>query len=85
MCLLQVSGVLVAQSGCILQTLDEYVQQQGYIMPLDLGSKGSCMIGGNVSTNAGASGQLYVSQGPVSAQWAARCPCMQSCFMPNVA
>lgn len=49
----QVSGVLVAQSGCILQTLDEYVQERGYIMPLDLGSKGSCQIGGNVSTNAG--------------------------------
>jgi FAD/FMN-containing dehydrogenase len=24
-----------------------------FIMPLDLGSKGSCQIGGNVSTNAG--------------------------------
>ncbi len=26
----------------------------GYCMPLDLGAKGSCQIGGNVSTNAGA-------------------------------
>lgn len=50
---LQVSGVLVAQAGCILQTLDEFVSERGYIMPLDLGSKGSCQIGGNVSTNAG--------------------------------
>jgi len=49
----QVSGVLVCQAGCILQTLDEYVSERGYIMPLDLGSKGSCQIGGNVSTNAG--------------------------------
>ena len=24
-----------------------------FIMPLDLGAKGSCQIGGNVSTNAG--------------------------------
>lgn len=25
----------------------------GYMMPLDLGAKGSCMIGGNLATNAG--------------------------------
>lgn len=43
----------MAQAGCILQTLDEFVSEHGYIMPLDLGSKGSCQIGGNVSTNAG--------------------------------
>lgn len=50
----QVSGVLVCQAGCILQTLDEFVSEHGYTMPLDLGAKGSCQIGGNVSTNAGA-------------------------------
>eukprot|EP00878_Enallax_costatus_P022280 GHUV01023625.1.p1 GENE.GHUV01023625.1~~GHUV01023625.1.p1 ORF type:complete len:250 (+),score=41.15 GHUV01023625.1:583-1332(+) len=49
----EVSGVLVAQAGCILQTLDDYVSQRGHIMPLDLGAKGSCQIGGNLSTNAG--------------------------------
>eukprot|EP00775_Hariotina_reticulata_P011142 gene11142-11295_t len=49
----EVSGVLVCQAGCILQTLDEHVSERGYIMPLDLGAKGSCEIGGNVSTNAG--------------------------------
>lgn len=53
MACLQVSGVLVAQAGCILQNLEEYVSERGYTMPLDLGSKGSCQIGGNVSTNAG--------------------------------
>lgn len=49
----EVSGVLVCQAGCILQTLEEHVSQRGYIMPLDLGAKGSCHIGGNLSTNAG--------------------------------
>jgi len=44
---------LVVQAGCVLQTLDEYVGARGFIMPLDLGAKGSCHIGGNVSTNAG--------------------------------
>ncbi|CAF3364473.1 unnamed protein product [Rotaria sp. Silwood1] len=47
------SGVLIADAGCILQTLDTHVQQFGHTMPLDLGAKGSCLIGGNVATNAG--------------------------------
>lgn len=48
------SSILSCQSGCILQNLDDYVSQKAnLIMPLDLGAKGSCHIGGNVSTNAG--------------------------------
>ncbi|KAG7099367.1 hypothetical protein E1B28_001223 [Marasmius oreades] len=48
-----VSGILVAEAGCILQSLTDYVAPHNHIMPLDLGAKGSCQIGGNVSTNAG--------------------------------
>ncbi|KAM9184537.1 D-2-hydroxyglutarate dehydrogenase, mitochondrial [Mergus octosetaceus] len=48
-----VSGILVCQAGCVLERLNEYLEQQGFIMPLDLGAKGSCHIGGNVATNAG--------------------------------
>ncbi|KIJ45598.1 hypothetical protein M422DRAFT_778812 [Sphaerobolus stellatus SS14] len=48
-----VSGILVAESGCVLESLSEYLAPKGHIMPLDLGAKGSCQIGGNVSTNAG--------------------------------
>ncbi|CAH1775670.1 unnamed protein product [Owenia fusiformis] len=47
------SGTLVCQSGCVLESLDNYVSEKGFIFPLDLGAKGSCHIGGNVSTNAG--------------------------------
>ncbi len=47
------SGAVVAEAGCVLQRLDEELEQHGLMMPLDLGAKGSCMIGGNVSTNAG--------------------------------
>ncbi|CAF0956247.1 unnamed protein product [Rotaria magnacalcarata] len=47
------SGVLIADAGCILQTLDVHVNQFGHTMPFDLGAKGSCLIGGNVATNAG--------------------------------
>eukprot|EP00958_Prasinococcus_capsulatus_P027659 scaffold5769_cov402-Prasinococcus_capsulatus_cf.AAC.8 len=49
----QTSGVLVCDAGCILEDLDNYVRERGHVMPLDLGAKGSCQIGGNVATNAG--------------------------------
>ncbi|XP_063379361.1 D-2-hydroxyglutarate dehydrogenase, mitochondrial [Cydia fagiglandana] len=49
----ETSGALVCEAGCILETLDNYVRDRNLIMPLDLGAKGSCHIGGNVSTNAG--------------------------------
>lgn len=49
----EVSGILVCEAGCILENLDNYIGNKGFAMPLDLGAKGSCQIGGNVSTNAG--------------------------------
>lgn len=49
----QVLGMLTCQAGCVLEQLDNHVGEHGHIMPLDLGAKGSCQIGGNVSTNAG--------------------------------
>ncbi|XP_062050484.1 D-2-hydroxyglutarate dehydrogenase, mitochondrial isoform X3 [Lepus europaeus] len=48
-----VSGILVCQAGCVLEELSQYVEARDFIMPLDLGAKGSCHIGGNVATNAG--------------------------------
>ncbi|ESO91314.1 hypothetical protein LOTGIDRAFT_182587 [Lottia gigantea] len=47
------SGTLQCQAGCILANLEEYVSDYNLTMPLDLGAKGSCHIGGNLSTNAG--------------------------------
>lgn len=47
------SGVLMTDAGCILQNLESHVKQLGHTIPLDLGAKGSCLIGGNVATNAG--------------------------------
>lgn len=41
------------QAGVILQHLREAAARQGLLFPLDLGAKGSCMIGGNIATNAG--------------------------------
>ena len=42
-----------AEAGVILENLQEKVKESGFIFPLDLGAKGSCMIGGNIATNAG--------------------------------
>lgn len=51
----EASGIVVTQSGVVLETLDNFVNEAGYRIPLDLGAKGSCQIGGNVATNAGGS------------------------------
>ena len=48
-----VSGVLHCQAGCVLESLDNQLREHHLMMPIDLGAKGSCMIGGNVATNAG--------------------------------
>lgn len=47
------AGVAIAQAGTPLQKLQERVEQDGLMFPLDLGARGSCTIGGNISTNAG--------------------------------
>ncbi|KAK3375508.1 hypothetical protein B0H63DRAFT_281621, partial [Podospora didyma] len=49
----EVGGTLVVDAGCILEVADQFLASKGYIFPLDLGAKGSCQIGGNLSTNAG--------------------------------
>lgn len=46
-------GIVKCQAGVILQTLQEYCTERDLMLPLDLGAKGSCQIGGNVATNAG--------------------------------
>ncbi len=40
-------------AGTPLQVLQEAVDEHDLFMPLDLGARGSCNIGGNVATNAG--------------------------------
>ncbi|CAL9086251.1 unnamed protein product [Musa textilis] len=49
----KINGILVCEAGCILENLSLFLENEGFIMPLDLGAKGSCQIGGNISTNAG--------------------------------
>jgi len=45
--------VAVAEAGVILENLHREVESQERYFPLTLGAKGSCMLGGNIATNAG--------------------------------
>lgn len=55
------SGVVTCDAGCILEDLDTYVKERNHCVPIDLGAKGSCHIGGNVATHAG--GMRFMSYG----------------------
>ena len=44
---------MVVEAGCILQDIHEIAEQHNLYFPLNLAAKGSCSIGGNLSTNAG--------------------------------
>ena len=53
-----VGNTLIAEAGCVLQTLQEAADARNRLYPVTLGAEGSCQIGGNVSTNAGGTGVL---------------------------
>lgn len=59
------STVLRADAGCILQDLQDYAAKSNCLVPVDLGAKGTCQIGGNISTNAG--GVFYYRYGSLHA------------------
>jgi len=46
-------GTVTVQAGVTLEQVQEHVEGQGWIFPLDLGARGSCQLGGNAATNAG--------------------------------
>lgn len=58
------SGAVSCDAGCVLEALDTQVGEKAALtVPLDLGAKGSCHIGGNVATNAG--GLRLLRYGPL--------------------
>ncbi len=44
---------LTAQAGVVLATAQHVAAESNLLLPLSMGSEGSCQLGGNVSTNAG--------------------------------
>ena len=47
------SATMTVEAGAELQIIQEAADAAGLMFPLDLGARGSCTIGGNLSTNAG--------------------------------
>ena len=47
------TATITVEAGVPLQIVQERADEAGFLFPLDLGARGSCMIGGNLSTNAG--------------------------------
>lgn len=47
------AGKITVQAGTPLQTVQEAADAVDMVYPVDLGSRGSCTIGGNLATNAG--------------------------------
>jgi FAD/FMN-containing dehydrogenase len=45
--------VMVAEAGCVLETIHAEAARHDMMFPLSMASKGSCTIGGNLATNAG--------------------------------
>ena len=46
-------GIVSSEAGVILRNLCDYTIDRGYEVPLVLGSKSSCQIGGSLANNAG--------------------------------
>jgi len=47
------AATLTVQAGAPLQAIQDAALAAGFLCGLDLGARGSCQIGGNISTNAG--------------------------------
>ena len=50
--------IAIVEAGVVLARLHEAAEEQGLVFPLFFGARGSAMIGGNLSTNAGGSNVL---------------------------
>ena len=51
-------NTMVVEAGCVLENIHKAAEEHDRLFPLTLGSKGSCQIGGNLSTNAGGTAVL---------------------------
>ena len=49
----RVSQSATVETGVTLEKFQKFLEEEGFFFPLDLGSKGSCFLGGNLATNAG--------------------------------
>jgi FAD/FMN-containing dehydrogenase len=47
------NATVTVEAGCVLERLQQVVDDAGFLFPLSLASEGSCTIGGNLASNAG--------------------------------
>src|SRR5690606_7901426 len=47
------AATMTVRAGTPLEMVQRAADEAGFFCPLDLGARGSCAIGGNLSTNAG--------------------------------
>lgn len=47
------TATMTVQAGTVLQMAQENAAQAGFMLPVDFGARGSCVIGGMIGTNAG--------------------------------
>ena len=52
------SNSMTCEAGVVLQRAQDMARENDRLFPLSLGAEGSCMIGGNLSTNAGGTNAL---------------------------
>lgn len=52
------ANTMTCEAGVILQRAQEKARENDRLFPLSLGAEGSCVIGGNLSTNAGGTNAL---------------------------
>jgi FAD/FMN-containing dehydrogenase len=48
-----VTATIEVEAGAVLQGVQEAADAAGMLFPMDIGGRGTCTIGGNISTNAG--------------------------------
>ncbi len=47
------AGTMTVRAGTPLEVAQRAAEDAGFLLPIDLGARGSCQIGGNLATNAG--------------------------------
>jgi len=47
------SSTVLVEAGAVLEAVQQAADREDLLFPLDIGGRGSCTIGGNISTNAG--------------------------------
>ncbi|MDW6023254.1 FAD-binding oxidoreductase [Mesorhizobium sp. BAC0120] len=48
-----IAAAMVVRAGTVLETAQNAALDADLLLPIDLGARGSCQIGGNIATNAG--------------------------------